>query len=196
MCKRVRGIESKVWRGCRIGAAGPRVAGLLAEDPGSAIARVACSVAVRRFGSPRSRVTDRDVRWHPRGADPSRLPAADPVIGAPVRWVACHPCGLMHDDQDKLGRCASEAVRRSDQGNPRKPISGVRGRPAVIDRPGKYQAVASLEPPTGPWFRAVVRGGNEPVRRGHSSLGRWSPGSKLAALLSLSDREKHLARPT
>ena len=34
----------------------------------------------------------------------SRLDQADKLTGAPLRYVACHPGALLHQDHKKLGR--------------------------------------------------------------------------------------------
>ncbi len=50
-------------------------------------------------GHPRSTISDVLAR-----AGMSRLDHADKLTGAPVRYVACHPGALIHQDHKKLGR--------------------------------------------------------------------------------------------
>ena len=50
-------------------------------------------------GHPRSTISDVLAR-----AGMSRLDHADKLTGAPVRYVACHPGALLHQDHKKLGR--------------------------------------------------------------------------------------------
>ncbi len=50
-------------------------------------------------GHPRSTISDVLAR-----AGMSRLDQADKLTGAPVRYVACHPGALIHQDHKKLGR--------------------------------------------------------------------------------------------
>ena len=50
-------------------------------------------------GHPRSTISDVLAR-----AGMSRLDHADKLTGAPVRYVACHPGALVHQDHKKLGR--------------------------------------------------------------------------------------------
>ena len=50
-------------------------------------------------GHPRSTISDVLTR-----AGMSRLDHADKLTGAPVRYVACHPGALIHQDHKKLGR--------------------------------------------------------------------------------------------
>jgi transposase InsO family protein len=83
----------------------------------------------------------------------SRLRDADRVTGAPVRYVACHPGALLHQDHKKLGRIPdggghrvlgrSTDVRRRQQG------SGYDHLEVVIDDASRYAVVVPVPDESG-----------------------------------------------
>jgi transposase InsO family protein len=78
----------------------------------------------------------------------SRLRDADRVTAAPVRYVACHPGALVHQDHKKLGRIPDGGgwrVRGRDQvKHPEHPTTGYEHLEVVVDDASRYAVVVPV----------------------------------------------------
>lgn len=78
----------------------------------------------------------------------SRLRDADRVTAAPVRYVACHPGALLHQDHKKLGRIPDGGgwrVRGRDQvKHPEHPTTGYEHLEVVVDDASRYAVVVPV----------------------------------------------------
>jgi transposase InsO family protein len=84
----------------------------------------------------------------------SRLRDADRVTAAPVRYVACHPGALVHQDHKKLGRIPDGGGWRSE-GRENRPnrgsgTIGYEHLEVVIDDASRYTVVVPVPDESGP----------------------------------------------
>jgi transposase InsO family protein len=83
----------------------------------------------------------------------SRLRDADKVTAAPVRYVACHPGALVHQDHKKLGRIPDgggwRSLGHSIETNRRKG-SGYEHLEVLVDDASRYAVVVSVADESGP----------------------------------------------
>lgn len=84
----------------------------------------------------------------------SRLADADRVTAAPVRYVACHPGALVHQDHKKLGRIPEggghRTLGRSTEVRRRQRGSGYEHLEVVIDDVSRYAIVVPVPDESGP----------------------------------------------
>lgn len=81
----------------------------------------------------------------------SRLRDADRVTAAPVRYVACHPGALVHQDHKKLGKIPDGGGWRSEGRSTetrRRRGSGYEHLEVVIDDASRYAVVVAVEDET------------------------------------------------
>jgi transposase InsO family protein len=83
----------------------------------------------------------------------SRLRDADRVTAAPVRYVACHPGALLHQDHKKLGRIPDgggwRGLGRADGPHPNRSNAGYEHLEVVIDDASRYAVVVPVPDETG-----------------------------------------------
>ena len=88
---------------------------------------------------------------HRRGV--SRLRDADRVTAAPVRYQACHPGALIHQDHKKLGRIPDgggwRAIGRSTEARRRQAGNGYDHLEVVIDDASRYAVVVPVPDESG-----------------------------------------------
>ena len=78
----------------------------------------------------------------------SRLRDADRVTAAPVRYVACHPGALLHQDHKKLGRIPDgggwRAVGRENRRHPEHRSTGYEHLEVIVDDASRYAVVVPV----------------------------------------------------
>jgi len=78
----------------------------------------------------------------------SRLRDADRVTAAPVRYVACHPGALLHQDHKKLGRIPDgggwRAVGREHRRHPEHRTTGYEHLEVIVDDASRYAVVVPV----------------------------------------------------
>jgi transposase InsO family protein len=78
----------------------------------------------------------------------SRLRDADRVTTAPVRYVACHPGALLHQDHKKLGRIPDgggwRAVGRENRRHPEHRTTGYEHLEVIVDDASRYAVVVPV----------------------------------------------------
>ena len=78
----------------------------------------------------------------------SRLRDADRVTAAPVRYVACHPGALLHQDHKKLGRIPDgggwRAVGRENRRHPEHRTTGYEHLEVIVDDASRYAVVVPV----------------------------------------------------
>lgn len=83
----------------------------------------------------------------------SRLRDADRVTAAPVRYQACHPGALLHQDHKKLGRIPDgggwRAIGRSTEARRRQVGNGYDHLEVVIDDASRYTVVVPVPDESG-----------------------------------------------
>jgi transposase InsO family protein len=83
----------------------------------------------------------------------SRLRDADQVTTAPIRYVACHPGALLHQDHKKLGRIPAgggwRALGRLDAPHHGHSNAGYEHLEVVIDDASRYAVVIAVPDETG-----------------------------------------------
>lgn len=78
----------------------------------------------------------------------SRLRDADRVTAAPIRYVACHPGALLHQDHKKLGRIPDgggwRAVGRENRRHPQHRTTGYEHLEVIVDDASRYAVVVPV----------------------------------------------------
>lgn len=78
----------------------------------------------------------------------SRLRDADRVTAAPVRYVACHPGALLHQDHKKLGRIPDgggwRAVGRENRRHPEHRTTGYEHLEVIVEDASRYAVVVPV----------------------------------------------------